>query len=97
MKNIYEEFALVNAKIAELTVVKDALKVDILNEMAEKGEKKVETGVGSFTVAKLKSWVYPDKVVKLGEDFKVAKAKAESNGEATYTENDSLRFTQIKL
>jgi hypothetical protein len=96
-KTLYEEYAVVESKMKQLALQKEQLRGLILDQMEKKGEDKVQTPVGSFTVAKLKTWVYPDKVVALGEDFKAAKATAESTGDATYTETPSLRFTQIKL
>ncbi len=95
--NTYEKYAIIDAKIKELTAEKDGLRVEILQEMIDKGETKVSTTIGSFTVTPLKKWTYPENVMKIGEDFKAAKALAESTEEATYVEEPSLRFTQIKL
>jgi hypothetical protein len=95
--NTYEEYALIEIRIKDLTEKKEALRTTILEEMVAKGEKKKDVTVGSFTVSQLKSWVYPDKVVAIGEKFKAEKAKAESTGDATYTEKPSLRFTMLKL
>ncbi len=93
----YDEYAVIDAEIKKLEAKKDELKGLILKEMVEAGEESVETQVGKFTVTRLKTWTYPEKVVELGDKFKAAKAKAESTGEATYVEKESLRFTQIKL
>ena len=97
MENNYTEYAIIDAKIAELTAKKEGLRVKILEEMVANGEDKVTTGVGSFSVSKLKSWTYPEKVLELGEKFKAAKAKSESTGDDSYVEKSSLRFTSIKL
>ena len=94
---IYDEYAILEAKLKELEGRKDSLRVKILTEMVKKGEEAVETPVGKFSVVKLKRWQYPNKVIKLGEDFKEAKAKAESTGEATFSESEFLRFSSIKL
>ncbi len=93
----YTEYAELDARIRELEAKKDEVKGLILAEMVEGGQEAVQTEVGKFSVTKLKSWTYPDEVVELGDEFKAAKAKAESTGEATYVEKDSLRFTGIKL
>ena len=95
--NNYEAYAILDSQIRELTEKKEALRVDIIKEMLGKDEEKVETGVGSFSISKLKTWVYPEKVLEIGEKFKAAKAKAESTGEAKYTEKESLRFTGLKI
>jgi hypothetical protein len=97
MKTLYEEYALIDAQMKDLEGKKETLRVHILKMMGDKELDKVETPFGSFTIARLKRWEYPDKVLKIGEDFKAAKAKAESTGDATYTEQESLRFTQIKI
>lgn len=97
MTSIHEEYALIESEIAALEVKKGQLRTVILQQMVEKGQNKIETAVGSFTVSKLKKWSYPKWVTDLGDEFKSAKAKAESTEEATYEENESLRFTTLKL
>lgn len=97
MINTYEEYASIDQKIKVLTEQKEQLRGVIVAEMLEKGEEKIETAVGSFSIARRKTWTYPEKVLEIGEKFKAAKAKSESTGEATYTEEESLRFNQIKL
>ncbi len=95
--NTYEEYAILDAQIKHLENQKDNLRLTILKEMMEKGEESVDTAVGKFSVTKLKTWSYPERVLEINEKFKAEKAKAESTGEATYVEKESLRFTQIKL
>lgn len=97
MTSIYDEYAIVDAQIKELEGKKDQLRVHILKDMVESGEEAVETAVGKFTVTKLKTWTYPEKILEIGEKFKAEKAKAESTGDATFVEKESLRFTSIKL
>lgn len=94
---MYEKYALIDAQIKTLTAQKDELKLDIIKEMVDQGAENVKTAVGKFTIAKLKTWTYPEEVLALGEEFKAAKAAAESEETATYVEAPSLRFTQIKL
>jgi hypothetical protein len=93
----YTEYAALDAQIKELEAKKDEVKGLILQEMVDSGEDAVNTEVGKFSVTKLKTWTYPEKVIELGDKFKAAKAKAESTGDATFTEKNSLRFTGIKL
>jgi hypothetical protein len=95
--NLYEEYALVKAKMTELENQEDALRVKILEQMVEEGQEKVETAMGSFKKATLKKWTYTEKVTELNEEFKAQKAKEESNGDATFVEQPSLRFTPVKL
>lgn len=93
----YTKYAELDAQIKALEAEKDEVKGLILSEMVEAGEEAVETDVGKFSVTRLKTWTYPEKVTELNDKFKAAKAKAESTGEATYVEKESLRFTGIKL
>ena len=95
--NLYESYALLKAKMVELENEEDKLRTQILEEMVEKGEEKVETAMGSFKKATLKKWTYTDKVAELEEDFKARKALEQSTGDATFVEQPSLRFTPVKL
>lgn len=97
VSNIYEEYALLEAEIAAREAKKEQLRPHILKAMIDQGLRKVDSSVGSFSVGKRKTWTYPDSVMGINEEFKAAKAKAESTGEATYEEVDQLRFTMIKL
>jgi len=89
--NIYEEYAVLDAQIKVLTGQKEVLRDRLLEVVSN----KVVTDVGTFNVARLKTWTYPAKVLAIGEKFKAEKAKAESTGDATYVESESLRFTPI--
>ena len=93
----FEEYAIIDSQIKELEAKKEGIRALMVKEMIESGQQKVETVWGSFSVNMLKSWTYPEKVNQMNEDFKAAKAKAESTGEATYEEKPSLRFTQTKI
>lgn len=97
MDSIYSKYAIIEDKIKELEAQKSELREYILNEMVSSGEEKLVTPVGSFSVTPLKTWVYPPSVLALKEDFEAAKAAAQSTGDATYTEKESLRFTPAKL
>lgn len=97
MSKHYTKYAELDAQIKALEAEKDEVKGLILSEMVESGQEAVETDVGKFTVTRLKTWTYPEAVTELGDKFKAAKAKAESTGDATYVEKESLRFNSIKL
>ena len=97
MKTLYEEYAVLDSKIRALTAQKDELKAQIIEDMISRSEDKAETAVGSFTIAKLKTWTYTGIVAQLEDDYKTRKAIEESNGDATFVEKPSLRFIQIKL
>lgn len=97
ISNIFGEYAEVDAQIKALELKKEQLRPFIVQKMIDDGIDKLETDVGKFSVNPLKKWTYPAEVIELGEEFKAAKAKAESTGEATYEETPSLRFTVAKL
>lgn len=95
--NNFEEYAVLDAQIKLLTEQKDKIKAGIIEDMLDKGEKKSETAVGSFTISQLKTWTYTPRVAKLEEEYKAQKATEEENGDATFVEKPSLRFTAIRL
>jgi len=95
--NNYEEYAVIKSQIKKLKEREEGLKEEIIEEMAEKGEDKVDTSVGKFTISKLKKWTYTPKVAELNEEFKAQKAHEESTGLATFVEEPSLRFTKVSL
>lgn len=97
ISNIFAEYADVDAQIKALENKKEQLRPFIVQKLIDDGVDKVETELGKFSVNQLKKWSYPEEVVELGEQFKAAKAKAESTGEATFEETPSLRFTPAKL
>lgn len=76
---------------------KEILRGQILGYMVENNIENEKHLLGKFSVSRLKKWAYPEEVLAIGEEFKSAKAKAESTGEATYVEEPSLRFTPIKI
>jgi len=94
---MYEKYAVLDSQIKELTRQKDELKVEIVQEIAKTRDNTVETVVGKFTIAALKTWKYTPKVTEFEEMLKAQKATEQSTGDATYEEKPSLRFTQIKL
>lgn len=97
MSNLYSEYATLESEIAALELKKEQLRPHILKMMLEEGEEKKDIGVGKFSVSPRKVWTYPAPVVQLGEDFKAAKAKAESTGDATFEEVPQLSYTPTKL
>lgn len=94
---IYEEYAVLNSKLKALTEQKDELRDRILADLSKQELESVNTAVGKFTVADLKTWKYTNKVKELEEKYKAQKATEESTGDATYEVKQSLRFTSIKL
>lgn len=96
MSNIYNDYYILDAQIKELTAQRDAKKEEIIKEVAQTPDGKLKNDFGSFTITKLKTWVYPEYVSQMETEYKLAKLKAENNDEATYTEKESLRFTPNK-
>ena len=97
MQTLYQEYALLEAQLKEIETKKEQLRTHILKDMIKQGAEKIETDLGSFTVTKLKTWKYPTKVEAIKSEYEAEKARAQSNGDATYTEKESLRFTNIKF
>jgi hypothetical protein len=96
-KVYYEQYAILDAKIKDLTSQKDEIRNKILEDLVENEIPSIDTTVGKFTISKLKSWTYTEAVEEKTEELKALKAKEESTGDATYEEKPSLRFTGMKL
>ncbi len=94
---MYEEYAQIVEQESEIKLLKEKFRKAIMVDMVKRGVEKEVHNLGQFTVTKLKKWTYPEIVEKLQDKYKAAKAKAESTGEATYIEEESLRFTSIKI
>lgn len=92
-----EKYAVLDAQIKLLVKQKDELKIEIIEKLIQDGEKTVDTQVGKFTIATLRTWTYTPKVAELEEAYKAQKATEEICGEATCTEKPSLRFVAIKF
>lgn len=108
MHDHYAEYALLDQQEREIAARKEAVKTKIIQAMVAEDVKSLDHSLGKFTVSKLKSWTYPDAVSRMEQEskdivaeimdrVKAEKALAESTGEATYTERESLRFTPVTL
>lgn len=97
MSNSYAEYAILKERIKILTNQAEAVAKILIDEINETGKPSLETTVGKFTVSKRKTWSYPENIVELGETLKAEQAKAQSTGDATYVEKDSLLFTAVNL
>lgn len=96
-ESLVQEYVIVNNEIEALTKKKEELRQQIMQNMKAIGEDKLETSLGKFTISKLKKWTYPESIKAIGELFDAEKAKAQSTGDATYIEEESLRFTKVTL
>ena len=95
--NPYERYAAIKAMMRDLEAEETELKAKIIADLEAKGLDKLDIGAGKFAIANLKKWTYPESVLAIGEEFKAAKAKAESTGDATCTVGASLRYVEAKL
>lgn len=97
ISNLFSEYATLEAEIKALEAKQEQLKPHIIATMLEQGIDKEDVGIAKFSLSKRKKWSYPEPIIEMEEEVKAAKAKAESTGEATYEESDSLRCTLAKL
>lgn len=97
VSNLYSEYAHLASEIAALELRKEQLRPHITKMMLDEGIEKMDVGVGKFSCTPRKVWTYPAEVLAINDDFKAAKAKAESTGDATYEEVPQLKYTPTKL
>lgn len=91
------EYASVDAQIKALEVKKAQLRPFIIQQMIDEGMKKVDIGVGSFSLGVTKSYTYSEKVDEMADALKAQKALEESTGDAVCEESPRLTFTGVKL
>lgn len=97
ISNLYSEYAKLEAEAKAIEEKKEQLRPHIIKMMIDAGEKQIDAGVGKFSLGVRRVWKYPEQVMEIGEQFKAAKAKAESTGDAEFDEFDQLRYTSAKL
>lgn len=97
MQDQFEQYALIDAQIAELEAKKESMRASMIEHFMTQGIESIATTLGKFSVTKLKKWTYPQAVADKAEEVKTLKATFESTGEATYEEVPSLRFTKLKI
>lgn len=74
-----------------------ALREEILSEMVNSGQQKINTGAATFSIRKLKKLIYPEHIRIMEEEVKTQKAIAEENGEVEVEEKDSLFVKKVSL
>lgn len=95
--DIYETYAVLTAEEKDIAAKKEVVRNLILQDMDAKGLQKEVKPLGQFSITKLKKWTFPKYVTDLEDKFKTAKEKSKSTEEATYIEEDSLRFTPLSI
>lgn len=96
-KQNFIKYAEVKKEIARLTNDAKDLELLLRKEVEEAGADKVEVAeVGSFSLVSRKTWKYSEEVEKREKIIKTLKQAEEVNGDATFTETKSLRFTPTK-
>lgn len=94
---MYEEYALLDNQIKELTNKKELLREKIVTDMNDRGTDKESHSLGKFTITRIKKWFYTPETIDFEEKLKAQKAKEQSTGDATFEETESLRFTSLNV
>lgn len=88
----FERYAEIKKAIKAMEAEAKEIQDEVVAEMATNQLKKVESDFGTFFFTARKSWQYPAYVTEAEAHYKELKEKAETIGEATYTETQSLSF-----
>jgi len=92
-KEQFIEYAKLKVEASAIKERLDALAPILLDQMLAVAEDaKVETTFGTYNIAKVKDWTYPDYVTLAEQEFKAVELRARQTGDATWTEKPSLRF-----
>ena len=82
-------------KVAELKKLEgevDAMRAGVLIELTGRGFDKLQTPLGTFSVAKQVKWEYEQEVKMMEEMLAQRKEYDRENGKATPKEVEALRF-----
>lgn len=90
---MYKEYAELKALIGELELREEILKKQILEDLHERGQTKVEGEYGIFTVVSKKRWKYSSKLIKYEEDLKIKKLEEQERGVAKAEIGEYIKFT----
>ncbi len=89
---ILKQYAEIRQQIKSLEILEDSMREQILSTMQKEHQSKVESDIGSFTVATRLKWVYTAKVKKLEDAVKIEKTKEQEKGMAQAEETNYLVF-----
>lgn len=95
-KELLGSYAILREKMKLLEREEGELRIKILENLKENNLEKVDSGFGSFTIAKRLSWKYSEKVKALEEKIKISKDKEQKKGIAESSETEYLLFKEIK-
>ena len=97
LKQLAENYADIDAQIAELEDKKKEVKTKIQEGMKDAGADKIETNHGSFTIYPRTSWEYSQSIKDSYEALKQQEKSEQETGVAKPTVTESFRFTPLKV
>lgn len=95
----YADLKIQEKKIADAIKALQPEVISSVNEAIQaQGETKgqISTDFGTFTLTQLRKYTYPAYVTDAEARYKQLKTDAEAKGDATYVDNPSVKFTQLK-
>src|ERR1035437_8557939 len=96
-EELYRAYAHLDAQIKALEEEKTQMRQTILNDLVSTKQEKVETSVGSFTVAKKIKWTYSDTLKQLEEKLKIKQLNEQTKGVAQAVESNYLLYHAPKI
>ena len=97
MKNeAFTKYAQLESQIQALEEEKEALKLDVINEMETEGLSTFKIIQGTFSMQERKTWKYSPSVEKEEAKVKELKKEEEADGTAQAKVARSLRFQLAK-
>lgn len=96
MKKMYQEYADLKAQAKEVDLKIKAINTLIVEDMEAKGNDKLQTPFGNFTIRPLKSWQYSEAVDAHKAKLATLQKKEQKTGVASLTIKPSLTFNEPK-
>lgn len=92
----YEEYAILDSRIKQLTEKKDALKKELLEEVLKAPDSKIRKDYGLFSTGTTRKWKFSEDVDKMAMDLEILKENEKENNTAKLEETKYLTFKAKK-
>lgn len=93
-QELLKRYVGIEKRYKELEAEREAIRLEILEDMQKNDTIKAETDFGSFSVCEKTVWAYSPAVKKLEDKVKIEKDKEQKKGKAKPSITSYLKFTK---
>jgi len=96
-EQLIQQYASLDLSLKKLEAERETLRQQIFEALVKEGTDKLESPVGTFTVAHKITWKYSPALTKKEEQLKIAKMREQDKGLATSTDKPYLLYHPPKV